>query len=166
MKNIVTLRKILLWFMILSLFFLISSCAKQSEEEMVQETEEQTLAELTDAVESTEKATQSKPKNSFSVTYRIYQSGILRTEKKKVGKLGTPVTFDLPETPLGYVYGAWDDGSTDARRVDTEESDGKIYTINCVPEYLGVPTIEISTADGGGITSKTSYKKCKKKQKI
>ena len=137
----------------------MSSCAKQNED-TTQETEEHTFAELTEPPESNEEDSNSKSKDNFTVTYKIYKDGKLKTEKKKSAKLGSSVSFEPPEAPLGYTYDTWSDGSAELKRTDTEEDNGKIYSINCIPEYAGVPTIEIFTSDGKGIASKTRYSEC------
>ena len=97
----------------------------------------------------------------YSVTYVLYKNGKVISEQSKTAKAGETVSFEAPKLPLAYTFGKWSDGFDLADRVDTVASDGQVFNISYEPLSLNnVPSIEIDTADGGGITSKYDYKTC------
>lgn len=97
----------------------------------------------------------------YSVTYELYKNGSLVEEYRVSAKAGETVSFDVPELPLAYTLGTWNDGVEIAERVDDVASDGEVYSISYEPLSLNnVPSIEIDTEDGKGVTSKAEYKSC------
>ena len=97
----------------------------------------------------------------FTVTYQICSNGVLREEFVKTAKASETVEFTPPSLPLAYAFGEWSDGMVTPDRMDGVSADGETFVLNYEPLALNnVPTIEIDTADGGGVTSKYDYKVC------
>ena len=99
--------------------------------------------------------------DEFTVKYEVRRGTALVERVKKTGIVGEGVSYTPPEAPLGYVYGEWSDGKEGGRRTDSATAATKIFTIQCKPLSLGVPTIEITTNDGAGITERENYKACR-----
>ena len=97
----------------------------------------------------------------FTVTYQICRNGAVREEIVKTAKAGETVEFTPAVPQLAYIYGEWSDGVATPERIDGVSADGKTFTLSCDPLSLNdVPSIEIDTEDGGGVTSKYDYKTC------
>lgn len=97
----------------------------------------------------------------FTVTYQICRNGAVREEFVKTAKASETIDFTPAAPKLAYIYGEWSDGIATPERIDGVSADGKTFVLDYVPLALNdVPSIEIDTADGGGVTSKYDYKTC------
>ncbi len=98
--------------------------------------------------------------SDYTVTYEIRTNGYVVQTVSRTGKAGESIQYAPAEPSLGYVYSDWSDGKISTQRVDTVVSAGKTFSIELEPHALNVPTIEISTEDGTGITDRENYKNC------
>ena len=98
---------------------------------------------------------------SFSVTYETRMDGKVVDTVKLTAKAGKTVEYVPPKAPFAYTY-EWSDGAEGSKHNAGYLSKGETIVANIVPRSLdNVPTIEIFTEDGGGITSKHDYKTCR-----
>lgn len=97
----------------------------------------------------------------YTVTYQILRNGALHDEIVKTAKASEIIEFTPAAPQLAYIYGEWSDGIVTPDRVDGVSADGKTFVLDYDPLSLNsVPSIEIDTADGKGVTSKSEYKTC------
>ena len=97
----------------------------------------------------------------YSVKYVTRMNGKIIDSKVKKAVAKKSVSYEAPDAPFAYTYTKWNDGKQGASRVDSVASDGETYVIEIKPHSLnGVPTLEIVTEDGEGITDRINYKGC------
>jgi hypothetical protein len=97
----------------------------------------------------------------YTVTYELRKNGKLIENHVETAKASETVSFKAPPLPLAYTFGKWSDDVETPDRVDTVSADGKVLVLNYEPLCLNnVPSIEIDTEDGGGVTRKDIYKTC------
>jgi spore coat protein CotH len=101
-----------------------------------------------------------KSGTKFTVNYELRKDGEVIETVKLEGKAGKEVTYTPPDAPFAYPY-EWSDGTLGPKHVAGYLSKGETIVVSMVPRSLNeVPTIEIFTEDGTGITSKHEYKNC------
>ncbi|MBE6593521.1 MAG: hypothetical protein E7642_05955 [Ruminococcaceae bacterium] len=100
--------------------------------------------------------------DKFTVKYAISKGGKIIDVVEKRASVEKTISYTAPKNPpLAYTEGEWDDGVVGAKRVDDVCSHGQTFIYEYKPLAAGVPTIEIKTKDGGGVTDRINYKECK-----
>ena len=97
---------------------------------------------------------------TYTVKYVVDMGGRLIDSVEKKAKVSEKITYTAPEAPFAYTHGKWSDGVEGQTRVDDVCSHGQTIIMNIEPLSLGVPTIEINTIDGKGVTDRVNYKTC------
>ena len=102
-----------------------------------------------------------KSGTAFSVTYEARMDGKVIDTAKLSGKAGKALEYIPPQAPFAYTY-EWSDGTVGAKHSAGYLQNGETIVVEIVPRSLNsVPTIEIYTEDGSGITSKYEYTTCR-----
>jgi hypothetical protein len=102
-----------------------------------------------------------KSGTAFTVKYEARMDGKVLDTATLSGKAGKTVEYIPPNAPFAYTY-EWSDGTVGAKHNAGYLSKGETIVVEIVPRSLNsVPTIEIYTEDGSGITSKHDYKTCR-----
>jgi len=102
-----------------------------------------------------------KSSTTYTVKYETRMNGKVIDSATLKATAAKSVSYEAPEAPFAYLHTKWSDGKSGASRVDNVCSDGETFVIEIKPYPLsGVPTLEIITEDGEGITSRTEYKNC------
>lgn len=97
----------------------------------------------------------------YTVTYETRMNGKVIDSAVEKATAKKSVSYEAPDAPFAYIHTKWNDGKQGTQRVDNVASDGETYVIEIKPYSLdGVPSIQIFTEDGQGITSRVESKNC------
>ena len=97
---------------------------------------------------------------TYTVKYAVSKGGRIVDTVEKQAKVTAEVSYTAPDAPFAYTHGKWSDGVEGKTRVDDVCSHGQTLIMKLEPLSLGVPTIEINTIDGEGVTDRVNYKSC------
>ena len=102
-----------------------------------------------------------KATSKYTVKYETRMNGKVIDSAEMKSTAAKSVSYQAPNAPFAYIHSKWSDGKSGVSRIDNVCSDGETFVIEIKAHSLdGVPSLEIFTEDGEGITSRVESKNC------